>query len=65
LNGGVAIAIVNRGEAIVNSIAIVFLEEVKIPGVKIVDGEDRPWKSATVKIDNGEDREKIIMWKCE
>jgi hypothetical protein len=43
----------------------VFLEEVKIPGVKIVDGEDRPWKSATVKIDNGEDREKIIMWKSE
>jgi hypothetical protein len=43
----------------------VFLEDVKIPGVKIVDGEDPPWKSATVKIDNGEDREKFIMWKSE
>jgi hypothetical protein len=33
--------------------------------MEIGDGEDWPGKSATVKIDNGEDREKIIMWKSE
>ena len=31
--------------------------------VKIVDGEDWPWKSASVKIDDGEDCDKYIAQK--